>query len=150
MIRVSKLPPQSEIGNCFERKTKNCRKLQYTLMQIVGRTRTTGGLELLARELLASHWNYWPSIGTIGHQNSAYFFVGTIGQKKNSEEVPKFRGFLTGKTLFTPPFIVSTVQIWTYQRTLYRLLPFKGVVVVFYKPLDNFHGHILNQRGRLP
>ena len=110
----------------------------------------TGVLELLARELLASHWNYWPSIGTIGHQNSAYFFVGTIGQKKNSEEVPKFRGFLTGKTLFTPPFIVSTVQIWTYQRTLYRLLPFKGVVVVFYKPLDNFHGHFWHQRGRLP
>ena len=47
------------------------------------RTYSTGGLEKLAREKLARHWKNWPSIGNIGHENLAYFFVGKIGQEKN-------------------------------------------------------------------
>ena len=53
----------------------------------------TGGLELLAGELLATRWNYWPSIGTIGHKNLAHFFIGIIGQKKNCRGTSKVEGF---------------------------------------------------------
>ena len=60
-----------------------------SIIHTVSKYTRTGGLELLAGELLATRWNYWPSIGTIGHKNLAHFFIGIIGQKKIAEELRK-------------------------------------------------------------
>ena len=48
-------------------------------------------------ELLARGWKNWPHVGTIGHENLTYFFVGTIGHKKKCTEKLKNLGYFECK-----------------------------------------------------